>query len=819
MALSNLRQSLRNLALHRAFTFAAIATLALGIGANAAIFSVVNGLLLKPLPYPDGERLVEVYNSYPTSGLDYAGSSIPDYLDRKSAPGLEDLALYTSGSVNTADESGPRRLVAVRATPSLFTTLRVQPALGRAFTEDEAQIGGDKVVVLSHATWQTQYAGDPAIIGRELRFNDEPWRVIGVMPEGFAFPDRQTALWTPFAFTPEQRSDVERGNEYSASIGRLKPGVTVAELDAQFKAIVNANADRIAAADPTRADDAAFYRNGGFAGHAKSLREQWVGQMKPVLLLLQSVVLVVLLIACANVANLFLTRLSARRRELGVRAALGASRWRIARQLLGEALILALAGGIAGVLLAYFSLGFLQVLGLDRTLLGERIGIDGTVLGFTFVVAVLTGLLFGTVPALGQDGVRASEVLRESGRGGGSRVAQRLRSVLVVVQIGLAVCLLVGAGLLLRSFERVQQQDPGFDRQGVVTARLSLPSSRYPDTAAPAAFFERLASEMRAVPGVREVGVVSNLPFSNQNWTASYQIAGRESAPGTASPHGYLHIIDPGYFKAMGIPLLRGRSFDERDRVDGAPVVVVDQFLAQKHFPNGDALGQRLVMPGINGAEEDVEAEIIGIVGTVKRGQLSEDTTKETYFLSLAQYGSREAMVVLKSDLDASAALGPIQAAVQRVDPQQPVYDLKSLDARITLSLEGRMAPLILLAVFAGVALLLAAVGIYGVLAFAVQQRTGEIGVRLAIGARPADVQKLVLRQGMTLAGVGLAIGTLAALLGGSLLESQLYGIESRDPLTLGLVLALLGGAALLACWLPARRATQVAPVMALRSD
>ena len=530
-------------------------------------------------------------------------------------------------------------------------------------------------------------------------------------------------------------------------------------------------------------------------------------------------VLVVLLIACANVANLFLTRLSARRRELGVRAALGASRWRIARQLLGEALILALAGGLAGVLLAYFSLGFLQVLGLDRTLLGERIGIDGTVLGFTFVVAVLTGMLFGTVPALGQDGVRASEVLRESGRSGGSRVAQRLRSVLVVVQIGLAVCLLVGAGLLLRSFERVQQQDPGFDRQGVVTARLSLPSSRYPDIATQTSFFQRLAGELRAVPGVREVGVVSNLPFSNQNWTASYQIAGREAAPGTASPHGYLHIIDPGYFKAMGIPLLRGRSFDERDRADGAPVVVIDQFLAQKHFPNGDALGQRLVMPGINGAEEDVEAEIIGIVGTVKRGQLSEDTTKETYFLSLAQYGSREAMVVLKSDLDASAALGPIQAAVQRVDPQQPVYDLKSLDARITLSLEGRMAPLILLAVFAGVALLLAAVGIYGVLAFAVQQRTGEIGVRLAIGARPADVQTLVLRQGMTLAGIGLGIGTLAALLGGSLLESQLYGIESRDPLTLGLVLALLGGAALLACWLPARRATRVAPVMALRSD
>lgn len=818
MALTSLRQILRNLASHRAFTIAAVVTLALGIGANAAIFSVVNGLLLKPLPYPDGERLVEVYNSYPTSGLEYAGSSIPDYLDRKSAPALEDLALYTSGSVNTADADGPQRLVAVRATPSLFTTLRVQPALGRAFTDDEAVVGADKVVVLSHATWQSLYAADPAIVGREVRYNDESHRVIGVMPEGFAFPNRETALWTPFAFTPEQRSDDERGNEYSAAIGRLKPGATIAELETQMRAIVLANADR-AAADPKFADAVAFYRSGGFVGRAKGLREQWVGEMKPVLLLLQSVVVVVLLIACANVANLFLTRLSARRRELSVRAALGASRWRIARQLIGEALLLALAGGLAGIALAYFSLGFLHVFGFDRTLLGERIDIDLTVLAFTFGVSLLTGVIFGTLPALGQDGARAAEVLRESGRSGGSRVAQRLRSVLVVVQIGLAVCLLVGAGLLLRSFERVQQQHPGFDRQGVVTVRMSLPRARYPDAPTQTAFYERAADELRAVPGMRKVGFISNLPFNRDNWTASYDIDGRERAPGVASPHGYLHVADAGYFEAMGIPLLRGRVFDQRDRADGALVVVIDEFLARKHFPGADAVGQRLLLPGINGTDGNRPAEIVGVVGTVKRGQLSEEVSKETYYLAMSQFGSSGAMAVLKTDLDASAALAPIQAAVQQVDPAQPVYDLKSLDARITLSLEGRMAPLILLAIFAGVALLLAAVGIYGVLAFAVQQRTGEIGVRLAIGARPADVQKLVLRQGMALAGMGLAIGTLAAVLGGQVLQSQLYGIDSRDPVTLLLVLALLGASALLACYLPARRATRVPPVVALRAE
>lgn len=817
MFLSSLRQTLRALAAHRAFTLAAIATLALGIGANAAIFSVVNGLLLKPLPYPDGERLVDVYNSYPTNGLDYAGSSIPDYLDRRTAPALADLALYSPSSFSFADTSGPERLMGSRATPSLFSTLRVQPALGRAYTEAESQTGADQVVMLSHELWRTHFAADPAIVGREIRLNDLAYRVVGVMPVGFAFPDRETALWVPYAFSAEQRSDDERGNEYSASIGRLRDGATLAELEAQMQALVASTAERLATTEDG-AERAAFYRSGGFQGRAKSLRDAWVGQMKPVLKLLQAVVAVVLLIACANVANLFLTRLSARRRELGVRAALGADRWRLARQLLGEALLLALAGGAAGIALAYCSLGSLHLLGLDRTLLGERIDIDATVLLFTFGVSVLTGAIFGTLPALGQDGVRASEVLRESGRGGGSRVAQRLRSTLVVVQIALAVCLLVGAGLLLRSFERVQQQHPGFERAGVVTVQMALPAARYPDAATQSAFFDRLGPELRALPGVRQVGFVSNLPFSNGNWSASYSIAGRTERPGEPGPHGYVHLIDSGYLGTLGIPLIKGRSFGTQDRRDSPRVVIIDALLAQKYFPNGDAIGKHLGVPGL-GVIASAEAEIIGIVGTIKRGELTEEVTKETYYLPTAQYGSSMSTAVLKSDLPASALLDPIRAAVQRVDPAQPVYDLKSLDARITLSLEGRRSPLVLLAVFASVALLLAAVGIYGVLGFAVQQRRGEIGVRMAIGARAVDVQRLVLVQGMRLAGVGLGIGALAALLGGRLIESQLFAVRSNDPLTLLLVLALLGGTAMLACYLPARRATRVAPIVALRSE
>lgn len=812
-----LRQTLRALSLNRGFTLAAIATLALGIGANAAIFSVVNGLLLKPLPYPDGEQLVDVYNSYPSSGLEYAGSSIPDYLDRREAPALADLALYSGASFSVSHAGGPERLVGASATASLFSTLGVQPALGRAYREDEAQPGKDRVVVLSHPLWQSHYAGDPQIVGRQVRLNDLDYQVLGVMPEGFAFPDRDTALWVPYTFTAEQRSDRERGNEYSTSIGRLKNGATLAELEAQFQAMVLTTADRMAG-EGADAERAAFYRSGSFQGHARSLRQAWVGDMKPVLMLLQAVVGVVLLIACANVANLFLTRLSARRRELGVRAAMGADRWRLAQQLLVEALLLAFAGGAAGVVLAYCSLSALPLLGLDRTLLGERIDIDGTVLLFTFSVALLTGVLFGTLPALGQDGVHASEVLRETGRSVGSRVAQRLRSGLVVVQIALAVCLLVGAGLLLRSFERVSRQDPGFDRSGVVTVQMALPASRYADAKAQSAYFAQLVPALRALPGVRDAGVVSNLPFSNQNnWTASYQIAGQAPRAGEPGPHGYVHISDGGYFRAMGIPLLQGRVFGDQDRADSPRVVVIDQLLATRYFPDGSALGRRLVLPGLGG-QEPIEGEIIGIVGTIKRDELSKEVTKETYYLATSQYGGALGSAVLKTDLPAGAMLAAIRQAVQSVDPQQPVYDLKSLDARIRLSLEGRMAPLVLLALFAAVALLLAAVGIYGVLAFAVQQRTAEIGVRLAIGAQAADVQRLVLGQGMLLAGVGLVIGTVAALLGGQLLEAQLFGVRSTDPLTLLLVVLLLGGTAALACYLPARRATRVAPVVALRS-
>ena len=538
MSFANLRQSLRSLSSSRGFLVAAILTLALGIGANTAIFSVVNGLLLKPLPYPDGEQLVQVYNQYPKSGLDYAGSSIPDYLDRREAPGLADLALYSGIDFNLAEGGTPQRLVGIRATPSLFSTLQIGAQIGRVFGEAEAELGQDKVVVLSFSTWKNLFNGDPAISGREVRFSGEKYRVLGVMPEGFAFPNKDVQVWVPFAFTEDQRSDNERGNEYSESIGRMRPGVSVAQLDAQFAAIVRANGERISSI-AGQADNGAYFLSGAFVGRAKSLREQWVGQLKPVLLLLQAVVGLVLLIACANVANLLLTRLSARQKEFSVRAAMGAGRWHIARQLLCEALLLALAGGLAGIAVACLGLELLRFLGLDQTQLGGQISIDGSVLLFTLGVAIVTGLLFGTLAGAGQQVVTGPlRYLRDSGswRWWQPHGTQRPAIVLVVVQLALAVSLLVAAGLLLRSFlPGPRPASRALIASGVLTTRLSLavgPLRRC--SPAQWAFYERLLETgARHSRGASMPDVTSNLPFSNDNWTASYEIAGRPTPSGT----------------------------------------------------------------------------------------------------------------------------------------------------------------------------------------------------------------------------------------------------------------------------------------------
>lgn len=816
---SDLRLAIRALWTRPGFSIAAILTLALGIGANTAVFSVLNGLLLKPLPYADGERLVQVYNVYPKMNLFDAGSSIPDYLDRRSGvDALEDLALYTGSSFNLSQDGAPQRMVGIRATASLFSTLGVGAVLGRTFTEDAEVAGKDRVAVLSYASWQNLFAGDPLILNRDVRLNGENYTVVGVMPEGFAFPNKEVQLWVPFAFTEAQRSDNERGNEYSGSIGRLAPGATVDQLNAQLRANVMSLADRVAGLPDERAAGfASFIREGGFFGESKSLREQWVGEVKPVLFLLQSVVALVLLIACANVANLMLTRVHAREKELSVKTALGAGRWRIARQLLAEATVLAMVGGALGVAVAYAGLHLLDVFNLAGNRLADQIAIDRSVLLFTIALSCATGVLFGLMPALSPLGGRINEILKEGGRSmGGSRAARMTRQVLVVAQMGLAVSLLVGAGLLMRSFWSAQAQDPGFVEDGLLTARLELPTNTYPDDAQKAAFFERALDEIRALPGVSRAAYVSNLPFSGSNWTSSYQIDGLEVAQGQPSPHGFTRIVNEDFFTAMQIPVLQGRSFEASDSADSAPVVIIDQVLAKKYFPDGDAIGKTIVW---GGREESKNWTIIGVVGTIKNINLTDEVTKESYYFSFRQQTIGEGFLMVRTGLPTGGLVSGLREAVLKVDPQQPIHDIRALDERIAISMEGRRAPMVLVLVFAGVALVLAVIGIYGVLSHMVQQRTSEIGVRMAIGARASDVQRLVLGHGARIVGYGLGLGIVGALTLSWFMQSQLFGVSSTDPLTLLTVLTLLGGAALFACWLTARRAAATQPIVALRQE
>ncbi len=817
--------SLRSLLARPGFLVAVVLTLALGIGGNVAIFSVVNALLLKPLPFPDSDRLVMVYNAYPKMGLEQSGTSIPDYLERRGqVPALADLALYTGISLNLAGEGTPQRLTGVRATPSLFSTLQVAPALGQAFTDAHAVAGRDRVLVLSHGLWQSQFGGDRSVIGRQVRINGENHQIIGVMPAGFAFPNPDVRAWLPYAFTPEETSDQARGNEFSNSIGRLAPGATEQQAQAQMAAIIHHNAERIGGADGRAGQMAELYRDGGFLGRTKPLRDEWVGDIRPVLWLLQAVAGFVLLIACANVANLMLTRLSSRQKELAVRSALGAGARRIARQLLIESLLLALIGAVAGIAFAVLGLKTLAVLGLAQSPLQARIGIDASVLLFALGLTVLAGIGFGLFPALAQSGNRVCQTLRESGRGNaGSRRSQRTRAVLAGMQIALCATLLIGAGLLLRSFERVQNVDPGFERDGRVTLRVALADRNYPADADIERFVDRALAELAAIPGVSDVAFANHLPFSVTSSAASYQIEGANQGIDGALPHGLWRIASDDLFAALEVPLLAGRFFDAGDRRDSGRVVIIDELLARKQFGDADPIGRRL---RAFGSQDDGDwATIVGVVGSVRQADLSSEIDKETYYFSYRQFPyaaldmSGSGYFVVASQLPTGALATPIREAVLRVDPEQPVFDLRSLDERIALSLRGRQAPMLLLTLFAGVALALSAIGIYGVMAWSVAQRTGELGVRMAIGARGGDVVRMVLGQGGRIAGIGLAAGLVGALALGGFLGNQLFGVSRFDPLTFVAVVAVLGAVALLACWLPARRAAKVDPMTALRCE
>lgn len=812
--MNDLRYAARTLMARPGFSAAVVLTLALGIGANALVFSLIDAIYLKPLPYRDDAALIDLSNRYAKSGPQHAGVSIPDYLDRREGvPALADSALYTGASLNLATEGGPQRLQALRATPSLFSTLGAAVALGRTFSEDEAQAGRDKVVVLGNALWRNGFNADPDIVGRELRIDGESWRVIGVMAEGFSFPNRDFQLYVPFVFSETQKQDYERGREFSGSVARLAPGADLAQVKAQCDAIIRRNIERIGALGEDGAGFRNFIESSGFTVAVQPLRTQLAGESSEILLLLQAAVALVLLIVCANTANLLLARYSARRKELSVRAALGAGRLRIARQLLIETTLLALLGAVVGVLLAVAGARLVADSGLVPNWV--EVSLDLHTIGFGFGLALLAVVLFGVLPVWSAIGSPSQQALRDSGRfGGGGRGANRMRNVLVIVQLALAVTLLAGSGLLLRSFSKVLGESPGFDSGGLLTAAISLPATRYADGQAQVRGFARILDAARNLPGVESVALSSALPFDGNTGGASYSIVGREQA-GTP-PHGHVLNVDPGYFKAMRIPLLRGRDFSRADWDNAAKVVVIDAAFERKQFPAGDAVGSQIDM---GRPSQPDPYTIVGVVGSAKYADLAAENLEETYYFNFADSPNDSAMLTVRSSIPPAAMVEPLRDAIRAVDADLPLYDVKSMQERIDESLAGRRVPMQLISVFAALALLLAGIGIYGVLAFAVAQRSGEFGVRMAVGASDSQIRRQVFRDGAHLIAVGLGLGVIGAIALGFVLRSQLFGVGSIDPPSLLGVICVLGATAFLACWLPARRAAATDPMVALRNE
>jgi predicted permease len=788
----------------------AVLTLTLGIGANTAIFSLLYQILLRPLPYPAADRLVFVWNTYPLMGLPQASVSIPDYIDRKSqADALEDATLFTQRAVNLASGGTPEQLRGLAVTPSFFTTLQRQPFLGRGFTEQEAQPQADRFAILTFPLWRSRFASNPSIVGQDIRINGEAYRVVGVLPADFDLPSRDISLLMPFAFTPQQMSDQGRGNEFSSMIARLKPGATIEQLNAQMKTIVDRNLDRLPQFQ-------SFARTSGFGGYAISIRDQLVGDVRAPLYVLQVGVLVVLLIACANVANLLLMRATGRYRELAIRTTLGAGRGRLLRQMLTEGVVLSVLGGIGGLVLGLAGVRALIALSSRQMPGMADASLHPAVLLFTIALAIATGLVFGVVPAFGVMRANTSSILKDdSTRGSAGRGTRLVRSTLVILEVALALMLLVGAGLLIKSFARITSVNPGFATENVLTTQLSLAATRYADAASRRTFWQRLAEKCAAMPGVTSVGLTSNVPFNGNVSSGSYSIVGYTPGAGEAAPHGRQEVVGGDYFKAMQIPLLDGRLFNEGDTADSPPVVVVDKYLADKYFSQGEkkksAVGQQILRGG------PTPFTIVGVVGTINSIDLGMPVTKERIYYPMTQVPRPSMALTLKTGLDPQTLVPQVRQAVQELDPEQPLADVRTMDQWVLRSLENRRTPMMLLSLFGAVALILSAIGIYGVLAFGVAQRVREFGIRQALGADQKSILRLVLSQGMLTTGIGIVIGLVGAFVLTTFMQTLLFGVGSRDlPVFAGVTIMLLI-VAIAACYIPAKRATEVDPMVALR--
>jgi len=803
----DIRYGLRSLLKRPGSTGIALITLALGIGVNTAIFSAVDSMLLRPLPFNDPERLVSIWEQSPAIGINQNEVAPANFFDlRNQTQSFEGIGAHGPQDLNLTGNAEPERLTGELVTANVFSVLGVQPALGRTFVPDEDQVGKEHVVVLSDGLWRRRFNGDPSIINQNITLNGESFTVVGVMPRGFFYPERETQLWIPWAMEPEQASG--RGDHYLRLVARLRSEANLQRASAD----VAATGQRLANEYPRT--------NEGLGFKVNSLHQDYVGNLRLPILILFAAVGLVLLIACANVANLLLAQATTRRREIAIRIALGARRWTIVRQLLVESLLLAGAGGVLGVLGAFWGVEALSKLLPESLSKLQNASVDARVLVFTAGVSALTAIVFGGLPALlaarTQPGETLSDVARDTGGGTSGR---HVRRVLVVSEVALAVVLLAGAGLLIRSFQLLRRVETGFNTDNALTMKMVLPMPKYAKPEARRAFYDEVLQRVKQLPGIESAGVITFLPLSFNGMNFSFSVEGQTQPSDMKLPFALYRVVSPDYFRAMGIPLLRGRFFEANDTAGSQPVVLISKRLAEQYWPGQDPTGKRLKIGPLD--SPNAWLTVVGVVSDVRQTALYGDPRMDIY-VPYAQ--ERRGFVtprdlVLRTKGDPASVAAAVRQAVWAVDKDQPISNVQTMSEVFSAAVSRERFQMLLLALFAALALVLACVGLYGVISYSIAQRTHEIGVRMALGAQSTDVLRLVLRQGMVLTIAGLMVGIAVGLVATRVLSDMLFGVTPRDPLTFVGVPLLLLLVAFLACYIPARRATRIDPLVALRCE
>jgi putative ABC transport system permease protein len=818
--LQDLRFAARLLLKQKGFAITAILTLAACIGANATIFSVVNAVLLRALPFPDAGQLVTIMNSYPKAGVERSSNGVPDYFDRRRETDVfEEQALYRQRGQTIGTETQPERVQSFQVTPSIFRVLRAEPHRGRLLTDADGEVGQERKVVLSHSIWQRLFAGRDDAIGKDVRVNGVPHTIVGVLPEDFLFLTREPELWIPVAFAPADKADDRRHSNNWQMIARLKPGRTVAQAQAQLDALNARNMERF----PQFKE---ILINAGFNTKAVSTQADLVRDVRATLFLLWGGVVFVLLIGCVNMTNLMLVRSSARLKELATRHALGADRGRLARQLLTETTLLTITGAIIGLAGAAWALELLLAGPLAELPRAAEIGLDGQVIAFTIALAFAVGIVISLIPIATVHRMNLGQAIREEGRSGtAGRGARIVRRVLVASQVAFAFMLLIAAGLLLASFRRVLEVDPGFRTDHVLTGNVNLPTSRYKDDAALRTFMSRAIERIRGLPGVVNAGATSTIPFGGSNNDSVILAEGYQMKPGESliSPNSIL--ATPGYFETLQVPLIAGRFFNDGDTETSPRVIIIDEQLANRFWPGTSPIGRRMWQP------QDVKefttgpgptARFYTVVGVVKRVSIgglvasADDSRIGAYYFPYAQNPDTFMTFAIRTAAEPTALTAAVRREIASIDPEMPFYSPRTIEALRDLSLTNRRTPMMLAVAFGAVALFLAAVGIYGVLAYQVTQRTREMGIRMALGSDAGGIFRLVIREGALLVAAGFVLGVLGGFALRTSIASQLYEVQPMDPLVIALVAGVLGVVGLIACAVPARRAARIDPLVAL---